>query len=151
MGARPDFVVRSSDRKLQLVVEVKALAESGVEWATRFRRNLLAHGALPPAPYFLLVLPERLYLWSDDPSGSAPPRFAADTREVLDRYFPLGDTGEPGPPLSERGLEFAVESWLRDLANPETGEIGSGPGDWLHASGLADRIKPGDVEVEPSL
>jgi hypothetical protein len=31
--------------------------------AVQFRRNILAHGTFPSAPYFLMVFPDKFYLW----------------------------------------------------------------------------------------
>src|SRR5213592_3947053 len=120
MPSRPDFVVYSPDHKLQLVVEVKGTPKSDPTWAAKLRRNLLEHGALPEAPYFLLVLPDHLYLWSHAPRNDAAlPNFQGDTREVLKSYLAHWEASRHPSPISERGLELAVQSWLTDLTRSD--------------------------------
>jgi hypothetical protein len=62
MRARPDIVVVSPDGRIQLVVEVKNHPGASEEWAADFRRNLVDHSILPQAEYFLLALPDHLFL-----------------------------------------------------------------------------------------
>src|SRR4051812_16115551 len=120
MASQPDLVVFSPDHQLVLVVEVKTTPKVDEQWAAKLRRNLLAHGALPPAPYFLLVLPDHLYLWSQpDQSPSELPNFRADTKKVLQRYLKRWQLSDSKQVLTERGLELAVASWLRDLTTPD--------------------------------
>jgi hypothetical protein len=149
MPTGPDIAVFSPDHRLQLVVEVKSTPDAGEDWAAKLRRNLLSHGAIPSAPYFLLVLPEHLYLWSNAPEGApVRPDFRANTRTVLYRY--LSHAGRDPGPVSERGLELAVRAWLSDLTDPHAWSRVSRPeDDWLRESGLADRIRTGIVKTEP--
>jgi hypothetical protein len=150
MTSRPDFVVFSPDRKLLLVVEVKGTPRSDEKWAAQLRRNLLTHGALPPAPYFLLVLPDHVYLWSHSESGeSGLPDFSAETKKVLRRYLRPWQQSAQDESLSGRGLELAVGSWLRELTSSDdwASEVGSGD-EWLRDSGLGEKIRTGVLEAE---
>ena len=153
MSPIPDFAVYSPDHKLQLVVEVKGTPNSDSNWAAKLRRNLLAHGAVPRAPYFLLVLPDYLYLWSHAADQeSALPDFRADTREVLRRYLSHWPAGERSEPIGERGLELAVRSWLSELAGRGNGESHeTRADDWLNKSGLAAIVRTGTLRAEPAL
>lgn len=153
MNQRPDFAVFSPDRQLQLVVEVKGTPTSDELWAAKFRRNLLAHGAVPTSPYFLLVLPDNLYLWSHPKqSADALPDFSADTATVLNRYLATNSKNPSKATLSERGLELAVGSWLSDLTSSENWLITNEPeSEWLKTSGLSDKIRTGSIESEPSM
>jgi hypothetical protein len=153
MASQPDFVVFSPDHQLLLVVEVKATPKVNEEWAAKLRRNLLTHGALPPAPYFLLVLPDHLYLWSQAGQlESVLPDFRADTKKVLQRYLTRWQQSEGKEALSERGLELAVGSWLRDLTTPDHwASSDTSESDWLKPSGLPDKIRTGVVESQPAL
>lgn len=127
--------------------------KSDEKWAAKLRRNLIAHGALPPAPYFLLVLPDHVYLWSHPERGeSALPDFQGETRLILNGY--LGHWSGPGnrEAVSERGLELAVSTWLMDLTNPtQSSAPDGGEGtEWLHRSGLPRMLRSRVVEDHAS-
>ncbi len=66
MSTRWDLAVYDSQHQLVLVVEVKSIAGASPEWAARLRRNILAHGTFPNAPFFLVALPDRFYLRNSD-------------------------------------------------------------------------------------
>lgn len=150
MNQGPDFAVFSPDRQLQLVVEVKGTPTSDELWAAKFRRNLLTHGAVPTSPYFLLVLPDNLYLWSQPRSSAdALPDFSADTATVLNRYLTTRSNSPTRATLSERGLELAVGSWLSDLTSSENWLVTDMPeSEWLKTSGLSEKIRTGSIESE---
>jgi hypothetical protein len=61
-----DLSVDNRSGQLALVVEVKSKINASPEWAARFRQNILAHGTFPKAPYYLMVFPDRFYLWAGD-------------------------------------------------------------------------------------
>lgn len=139
---KPDFMVYTPEQKLLLVVTVKATNDESEQWAAKFRRNLLVNGAIPTSPYFLLVLPQHVYLWKDASTQEEPPAFVGFTKEMLQPY--LGGFGENFPRLSESGLEFGVRSWLFDATTSPQG--GRANGDWerlLVDSGLAHQISNG--------
>lgn len=138
MRARPDIVVFSPDGRIQLVVEVKNHTGASEEWATHFRRNLVAHSVLPEAEYFLLALPDNLFLWR---SGEAAPAYRVPTAEALEPFRVAGS--------GEAGLEMAVNAWLNVLTSPHVGEeeVERRYG-WLVHSGLYQRIRGGDVAYQ---
>ena len=72
-----------------LLAEVKSIHGTSKEWAARFRRNLLAHGTLPPAPFFLIATPDHMYFWrqQDPTSKEEPPQFTMDATHELKPYF----------------------------------------------------------------
>jgi len=148
---RADIAGYSPDGKLQLVVEIKSRPGASAEWVTRMRRNLLVHSAIPPAPYFLLVLPDFFYLWTDATSMSdlAPPAYQITAAEVLAPYL------DPSPQslndLSEYSLELLVTSWLEDLIRTELQRDKVGPHlQWLFDSGLYEAINHGSIAIEAS-
>lgn len=153
MPSRADFVVYSPDHKLQLVVEVKGTQGSDAKWAAKLRRNLLAHDAVPNAPYFMLVLPDMLYLWSGASDKDAPPpNFYAKTRTVLAQYLSHSGGAAPSTSIGERGLQLAVHSWLSDLTKPESPEkLNAALPEFLTTSGLAERVRTGFVKVEAAV
>lgn len=149
MNSEPDIVVYSSDQNLLLVVEIKGTPKSDEHWAAKLRRNLIAHGEVPAAPYFLLVASDHLYLWENEVSSEAVlPSCSADTRTVLQKYLPKWQNTQHGA-VSGRGLELAVRSWLNELTTTD----GNAPSDqaanaWLRGSELPEKIRTGDVRAE---
>jgi hypothetical protein len=149
MDSKPDISVYSPDHNLLLVVEIKGTPKSDECWAAKLRRNLFVHGAVPAAPYFLLVVSDHLYLWENEISREAVlPTYSGDTRTVLQKYLPKWKNIQHDT-VSERGLELAVRSWLSELTTAD----GNAPVDetanaWLQGSGLPDKIRTGEVRAE---
>jgi hypothetical protein len=136
MTPRPDFVVQSPDQRIVLVVEAKKRANATAEWAAQMRRNLAAHGALPSAPFFLLALPDKFFLWKQPLSTQlALPDFEFDAEEILRPY--LESLHTPLSEMSGRSFESVVRLWLDDLVRD--GALDQ-PG-WLHASGLDAQLR----------
>ena len=53
MSNQADIAVSAPDERVQLVVEVKNVRGASPEWAAQLRRNLLVHGLVPNAPFFV--------------------------------------------------------------------------------------------------
>lgn len=146
---RADVAVYSPDGNLQLVVEIKNRPGASAEWVIQMRRNLLVHAVIPLSPYFLLVLPDFFYLWTDAVSVHelAPPAYQIKTAEVLAPY--LDPSTQALQDLSEYSLELLVTSWLEDLVGTEIRRERVGPHlQWLFDSGLYAAITHGSVTVE---
>ncbi|QYF94649.1 hypothetical protein KY495_05485 [Massilia sp. PAMC28688] len=145
MPSQPDIVVYSPDRQLQLVVECKRMPNSDPRWAAELHRNLLEHKAVPPSPFFLLVLPDKLYLWSSkQKKASYLPDFQAETSSALRRYLP--EQSIRG--MTDLGLEMAVRIWLNDMTNTSVSTDQGTLQSWAVDSGLFDAIRRGTVETE---
>jgi hypothetical protein len=113
------------------------------------RRNLLVHDVIPLSPYFLLVLPDFFYLWTDAVSVHelAPPAYQIKAAEVLAPY--LDQSTQALKDLSEYSLELLVTSWLEDLVGTELRRDKVGPYlQWLFDSGLYEAIRHGSVTIE---
>src|SRR6266478_314931 len=92
-----DLVAYDDRGQAVLLVEVKSSHETSELWAARFRRNMLAHGTLPAARFFLIATPDRMYFWhQEDPSlREEPPQFTMDATNELKPYFEkFGQTPE---------------------------------------------------------
>ncbi|MDE0364797.1 MAG: hypothetical protein OXP09_04420 [Gammaproteobacteria bacterium] len=113
------------------------------------RRNIVAHGAPLDSDYFLLVTPDRLYLWQDAGSDPAelPPTFVADTEPAFAPYFK--NAGIDARKISGEAFEFLVAAWLSDLTRlPEAdAKSASGPA-WLEESGFRAAVQDGRIEYE---
>ena len=151
--SRADVAVYSPDNKLQLVVEVKKRPRAQAnlkDWATKVRRNLVAHSGIPSTAYFLLVVfPDSLFLWKniDAFDIEKAPDYEAGLPDGLKAYF----NELPSSPDSATGyhLEMVTTSWLRDLA---TSAWSNDPSlQWMYDSGLYEAIKNGEVVMQAAI
>ena len=148
---RVDIAVYSPDRKLQLVVEIKNKLGASAEWVTRMRHNLLVHSFIPHVPYFLLVLPDFFYLWTDTTpvNNLAEPDYKIDATEVLAPYLRSSQSLND---ISGYGLELLIMSWLEDTVRTELQRDTVDPNlQWLFDSGLYEAVTRGSVAVEATV
>ena len=148
MNTTADFVIHAPDDSIRLVVEAKSTLNDSATWAAELRRNLVMHGAVPPAPYFLLALPQRFYLWKDAPATEAVlPDYQVATQAVLPQY--LREISVPLDQLSGAGWEFVVAAWLDDLVGgPLRPDLSTAVRHWLVDSGLYAAIRNGSVTAQ---
>lgn len=148
MGYQTDFVVHSREGGIALLVEAKGKRGASAQWAAELRRNMLAHGELPRSEYFLVAVPDRLYLWRGAGASDRLPDHNGPASAVFSPY--LSQDGPEIGTLSEWGLELVVSSWLHDLTG---GSLRPGTRDarWLHDSGLLDSLRGGRVAAEVSV
>lgn len=150
MAYTPDIVVSSPEGERRLLVEVKTRkGRDGDEWARQFRRNLLAHFPARDGAFFLLVLPETLYLWKPGSRMESGPDFTASTKDALGPYYEKSNADE----LGERALELVVTYWLSQLISftPADADDGRGRQGWLVDSGLYEAVHGGQVEREVAI
>jgi hypothetical protein len=130
-----------------LLAEVKSIRQTSGQWAARFRRNLLAHGTLPRAPFFLIATPEHMYFWrQEDPaSNEEPPQFTLDAAHELKPYF---ERFKQAPDKTGgRALELILFSWLVDLAQSGQSRAQEDPSlRWLSESGLLGALRSARIE-----
>jgi hypothetical protein len=128
-----------------LVCEVKAVRNADPSWAAKLRRNLIVNGLVPDAPYFLLVLPTKTYLWRDAPAGEAVlPAYEGATWEIFNSFLSRFD--EQTTRLSESGLELATRAWLDRITSPPAKKTFTpSEEELLHRSGLAERAQLGTL------
>ncbi len=106
-------------------------------WATRIRRNMIRHAAIPSYVYFLLaVYPAPFYLWLPGDASDAPPRYATDASMQM----PLLMEGETSDYQQQVD---AVGDWLAVLADAAAENAGMQA--WLDESGLREAIKGGRI------
>lgn len=149
MASFLDLALYDRTDRLAAVAEVKNKLGTSHEWAARTRRNILAHGGLWDTEFFLLVTPDRLYLWKD--AGTAPteipPTYVADTQSEFEPYFERAGV-EPHN-VSGAAFEMLVGSWLGDLIRSEGGAGESAdPRGWLVRSGFSAAVKDGRIRFE---
>lgn len=150
VSLRADLAAYDPTGQLTLIVEVKGRTDRTRSWAMQVRRNMIEHSALPNTRFFLLAMPDRLYLWKD--AGNTPemvePTYEIDAAPFFQPYFDSA-MSSPGQ-LTHESFELIVTSWLHELVN---WGIPSGmPGaKELQESGLLEAIKGGSVAVEVSV
>jgi hypothetical protein len=144
-----DLSIHNRNGQQILDIEVTTKLNASPEWAARFRRNILAHGTFPKAPYFLMVFPDRFYLWTgaDAQSDQRELTYTIDARPILQPYFEGARvTAEQ---ISGQSLELIVASWLGTIIYSE-----KSPEDidesqrWLVDSGLYDAVVGGKFKHE---
>jgi hypothetical protein len=142
-----DLVAYGQFGRPVLLAEVKSSHQTSDRWAARFRGNLLAHGTLPRAPFFLIATPEHMYFWrQEDPNAQdEAPQFTMDATHELKPYFErFNQTPEK---TGGQALELIVFSWLLDLA--ESGQVRANQDPslrWLSESGLLDALRGARIE-----
>ncbi|SRR5216684_2134 len=143
-----DFIAYDRAGRVLLLAEAKSRRGTSESWAARLRRNMLSHGMLPWAKYFLIATPERMYLWKQerDDQNEAPPEFTIDAEEVFQPYFqrlhqePLN--------IGPEAFELVVLAWLTDIARSDEKTWKEGPGSaWL--SELTGSLQKARIEMNP--
>lgn len=150
-----DLVAYDPKGHVVLLAEAKSRGGTSAQWASGLRRNLLAHGALPSARYFLIATPEHIYLWRQEfwqqegaTYNEAAPDFIIDATRELKPYFEKFHQrpSEIGP----EEFELLVSSWLDNIAwsgeEPRNEDSSFG---WLKESGLAESLRDARVEMRP--
>jgi hypothetical protein len=145
-----DLVAYDQRGQPVLLAEVKSTHRTSDVWAAQFRRNLLAHGTLPRAPFFLIATPDHMYFWhQEDPSpNEEPPQFTMDATRELKPYFErFNQTPEK---TGGQVLELILYSWLVDMAEYGESRAKQDPSlNWLSESGLLDALRSARIESNP--
>lgn len=145
-----DLIAYDHLGRLVLLAEVKGRLGRSQHWATDLRRNMLAHGVLPQAPFFLIATPERMYFWKDqNDRADAPPSFTLDAAQALKPY--VDRLNLPSQAVGGQALEMLVASWLSDLSRAPIADLKLDPAtQWLAESGLLDALGAGRIELHPA-
>lgn len=138
--------------QLRIIIEVKNKLGTTSNWAAQMRRNVLAHGILPTAEYFLLALPDRFYLWRGVGQlvETRPPDYETDASRLVGPY--MEKAGLRPELLGEHSLELIVAGWLNECiqaSRPE--DLPEASRDWLMHSGIFDVLQGGRLELEARL
>ena len=144
-----DLTLYGRSGRLTAVVEIKNKLGTSSEWAAQMRRNLLAHGGPCNAEFFLLITPDRLYLWKDTGSDPVciPPTYEADPQPVFAPYFERASVVPHQ--VSGYTFELLVAAWLGDvIRSTEPPEERPDDQSWLATSGFSTAVKDGRIEYE---
>jgi hypothetical protein len=152
MSQMTDFVAYSPNGQIALIAEAKGRTNTSRSWAAQTRRNMLAHGAGPDCRFFLLALPDRLYLWKDVTNASEPvePTYEVDAVPFFQPYFAAA--GVSPDRLTGSSFELIVKFWLDELVHSGIPASMAEPQKrFLEESGLLDAIQGGSLAVQASL
>jgi hypothetical protein len=143
--ARTDLSIYSRDGRLRAAVLISGVRKTSPGWAAEYRRNLLAHGPLPPGDFFLIVTPDRVYLWKDAGTEPAvvPPDYAIDGRPIFSPY--LEQTSLELDKINKLTFELLVDSWFTDLIWLRPAEDLARSQSWLVESGFLAAVRDGRV------
>lgn len=149
MGPPADIALFDSRGQLRTLVEIKRKLGTSRDWAAKLRRNLLAHGSFGSVEFFLIVTPDRVYVWKD--SGGEPaaiePTYEIDARPLLEPY--ASRAGLDIESVSGPAFELIVASWLADVTrSASAAEKAEGEENWLEDSGFLGAVRNGRVEYE---
>ena len=147
---RWDLEVYNRDGKRVLVVQIKSKLNASVEWAVQFRRNILAHGIFPTAPYFLMVFPDRFYLWTDTDgqNDQNEPNYVIDARPIVGPYLQKAGINADQN-ITAESLEIIFASWLaRIVYSEKLPDQTDESQQWLIESGLYAAIAGGSFKRE---
>lgn len=146
MNPRADLIVRDDAGDPVFVVEVKNRKGLSAEIATQLRRNLVVHGLLRSARFFLLVSQDQGFLWAENARDlpDAPPRIEFPMSGVVRRYLPERSSDER---LRGMELELVILQWLTDLTRAEGVDVDANaePERSLAQVGLLDVLQGGTV------
>lgn len=143
-----DFVAYDREGRVVLLAEVKSRRGTSEYWAARLRKNMLSHGILPWAKYFLIATPERMYLWKQERANQAevPPEFTIDAAKVFQPYFQKLHQ-EPSK-IGPEAFELLVLTWLTDVARSGEHNQKQDPSSaWL--SELTGSLQQARIEMNP--
>jgi hypothetical protein len=144
-----DIIAFDKNGQVALIAEVKNKRGTSKEWATRLRRNLYASALRPHAPFCLLALPDKFYLWKNMGGNSEvlEPTQEIDPRPFLQTYYEK--SGVSPNSLTGDSFELIITSWLNQVLSARSPqELLNGNQDWLISSGLFDKLAGGHLELE---
>ena len=142
-----DVVIYDKNGQLAAVIEAKNIKGKPRKWAIEMRRNLYAHGLWPKTPYFLLVLPDRLYIWrnAENTPEIIEPDYDIDITELFKPYYDR--SGISPENISHYSFELFLVSWLNGVILSDTTQTPK----WLTDSGLLEIIKKGRIVSEAEI
>jgi hypothetical protein len=128
-----DFMAYSPDRRLVAAVEAKRVLDTTIEWAMKYRRNLVGYATLREIPYLVIATPDRIYIWKAPLPDDARPTAVIDGLAAFAPYYKR--VGVDASHIQPMAFELLVLWWLSDLASSLPSEESA-----LHDSGLLEAL-----------
>jgi len=138
-----DLMVYDSYGELVALVVTTTQEETTVRWAIRERARNLAWRPHPTTRFYLIVAPERVYVWKDVPviARRANPTLVGDIPRRLLRGWDVAGIH----PLYRDSCIASVREWLTDLQAQRPYMPEELIPEWIREVGLIDAILDGDV------
>ncbi|RKG86048.1 hypothetical protein D7W82_17670 [Corallococcus sp. CA049B] len=136
-----DFTVYDRSGQAKVQADVKARLGTTREWAAGYWLNLESVDLRPRGEFFLLVTPDKLYVWAPSKvKGRGMPTWVLDATHILGPYYERVGTG----PKDIRPLAFGmlVSWWLIELTSADDSEDKRTP---LMRTGLPRAMAHGEV------
>ena len=108
-----DFLVYDRSGQLVAAVEAKRRLGTSPQWAAELRAGVFEQMPLADIPFFVLVVPEVIYIWTSAAPAVAAPTFELDARVVLAPYYERIEV--EATQIHPMAFETLVWWWLRDL------------------------------------
>jgi hypothetical protein len=139
---RYDFSAVGLDGDVRAVIEAKGRLGTSAVWAAGFRRNLMSHAPFPATAMFLVVTPDRLYVWRPGLPPDAEPSVELSTSMILGPYFDR--VGVTAASIEPEAFELLVSWWLNDLSQ----SVSPTMKEQLEGTGIADALAGARLEHE---
>ena len=142
-----DFIAYDRQGRVVLLAEAKSRRGTSEQWAAGLRRNMLSHGHLPLAKYFLIATPERLYLWNQEhpEQADAAPEYTIDAAKEFQPWFRRLSL-EPSD-IGPEAFELLVHAWLSGIARSSEGMSQDIAAPWL--AELTGSLQQARIEMNP--
>ena len=126
-----DFIAYDRQGSVILLAEAKCRRGTSGQWAAELRRNMLSHGLLPLARYFLIATPERLYLWNQEHpnQADAAPEYTIDAAKEFQPWFQRLSLNPSD--IGPEAFELLVHAWLSGIARSGDGTSQDVASPWL--------------------
>ena len=148
-----DVVAYDHNGQIVLIIEAKSRTNRSISWATQLRCSFhQMYSILPLSQYFMLALPDKLYLWKNNAPNFDPMAtpYEINPEPFFDPYYKKANVNPND--LSGSSFELILNSWINELVS-----CGLSPDlpydhrEILRQSGLRDALKGcrivTDVEV----
>lgn len=145
----PDISVYDRNGDIVMIVEIKVKTGTNAAWAADMYNKLFNEKKIPQtARYFLLALPDRLYLWEKGPHTREhmEPDWVIDPLPFLNPYYQR--IGRAPGSLGHDSFEMVFSSWLSEIFLADTPALLAGYGSWLFESGLGHALMGGRLKRE---
>src|SRR6266705_3288621 len=115
-----DILAFDKSGHLVLIVEVKNKRGTSAEWAKRMRRNMYALDRRPAAPFCLLALPDKFYLWKNpgETQEVIEPTLQVDPTPFLRPYYEK--SGVLPDKLTGDSFELIIAAWLNEVLRTDS-------------------------------
>jgi hypothetical protein len=113
------------------------------------RQNILAHGLMPFSRYFMLVLPDKLYLWKnvDTNTERLEPTYETSSEPMFYPYFKKAKLNPEV--MGENSFVLIVASWINELVNLGiSDELPLDQRKLIVDSGLLAALRGGSIALE---